>query len=694
VEGQLESGKDFLSLVMDNTTILESISGETSWASRTISIPTGTHTLEWRYSKDSSMSVGQDAGWVDQVTVAAPDALSLYGTLSFGKVAIGSSGTSSFTIANNGTSPISVTGITYPAGFSGSWSGTVAAGTSKVVGVTFSPTGELSYSGTLAVASNAVSGSPVLPISGEGVVGLVNLVSGGTLSSQGAPAGSSRTYKITVPVGSTSLKVVTAGGTGDADLYLKQGALPTPSDVGFLSEAAGNAESITVANPAVGDWYVLLFGYEEYSGLSLTATVTAPPSSLSVAVSSAGNGTVTGGGSYASGSTVVVNGTPAAGYFFESWTEAGTVHSTSASYSFTVARARTLLAKFNNVRPLLDGVQLSTLSGAVNSEMFYKVTVPAGISLLSIKSSGGTGDVDLYLKRGAVPTRTTFDYRSAATGNSESFAIVNPVAGDWYVMVRGYRAYSKVSLKAVLTAKTAAQTLADTDNGTALKRMIGSYDGLLGDGAIRLLGRMEITVMSGGVFSSKALLDGVNYSFTGKLDSAGRWSGFIRVGGLPMPISLAADLEGQIIIKGSVGWDGVQYEVFAMRHTLGSPDQAGTYPVTLWPNPTESGSALPAENGSGTLIVKKDGTATMSGLLGDGTRLTASGHLSTDGKWALYSPLYNKTGAIGGWWIFEPWKTSQKVKGSLRWIKAAGDSSAYADGFNGLVTGEGAMSAP
>ena len=69
----------------------------------------------------------------------------------------------------------------------------------------------------------------------------------------------------------------------------------------------------------------------------------------------------------------------------------------------------------------------------------------------------------------------------------------------------------------------------------------------------------------------------------------------------------------------------------------------------------------------------------------------------------MYSPLYNKTGAIGGWWIFEPWKTGQSVNGSLRWKRDTnegppegyeGDPVKYKDGFNGLVTGQGAMVAP
>jgi hypothetical protein len=694
-----EAGKDKLSLVVDNV-VLESISGETAWDLRTIALSAGNHQVEWRYSKDASMSAGLDAGWVDTVSVADSDPLSLSGSFEFGKVSIGSSGTSNMTISNNSGAPITVTGITYPIGFSGAWSGVISGGSSKVVGVSFTPTVEDIYSGNVTVATS--SGTLTQSVSGEGVVGVVNLVSGVTLTSQGAPTASTRVYKITVPTGSTALKVVTSGGTGDADLYLKKGVTPSPTDIDFKSEAAGSAELINVANPAADDWYILVYGYEEYAGMSITATVTAPSSSVNISVSSAGNGTVTGGGSYVLNKTALVRATPSAGYVFENWTEGGTLQSTSASYSFTVTGARTLVAKFTNVLPLVSGTAasgtLSNLSGAVGSQKFYKVTVPANTGLLSIKSSGGTGDVDLYLKRGASPTLTAFDYRSAKVGNAESLSVVNPIAGEWVVMVRGFKAYTRLTLRAVLTPKAAQTESSEDPKLTALKQMVGSYDGLLGDGAIRLLGRMDIRLMSGGAFSCRALLDGVAYSFTGKLDTEGHWKGFIKVGGVPMPVGLNADLVGQQIIRGSVGWDGIQYEVLAHRQALGAPDQAGTYAVTLWPNPDETGLSLPTyegSNGSGTLVVKKDGAATLTGVLVDGTSVTASGHLSTDGKWAMYSPLYNRTGAIGGWWVFEPWRTGQSVKGSLRWSRDADDEAGvHKDGFHGLVTGQGLMVSP
>ena len=58
-------------------------------------------------------------------------------------------------------------------------------------------------------------------------------------------------------------------------------------------------------------------------------------------------GTTSGGGVAACGSNVTVTATPAGCYAFANWTEGSTVVSTSASYNFTVAGARNLVANFS-----------------------------------------------------------------------------------------------------------------------------------------------------------------------------------------------------------------------------------------------------------------------------------------------------------------------------------------------------------
>jgi hypothetical protein len=43
------------------------ISGEVDWQQVTFDVPAGTHELQWRYSKNSSLAAGEDRAWLDQV---------------------------------------------------------------------------------------------------------------------------------------------------------------------------------------------------------------------------------------------------------------------------------------------------------------------------------------------------------------------------------------------------------------------------------------------------------------------------------------------------------------------------------------------------------------------------------------------------------------------------------------------------
>ena len=95
--------------------------------------------------------------------------ISLSGDLNFGNVQVGTTSTKTLTISNTGNSTLTVTSISYPTGFSGSWSGTISAGGSNNVPVTFSPTQAITYSGNLTVNSNATSGTNTKSVSGTGV---------------------------------------------------------------------------------------------------------------------------------------------------------------------------------------------------------------------------------------------------------------------------------------------------------------------------------------------------------------------------------------------------------------------------------------------------------------------------------------------------------------------------------------------
>jgi hypothetical protein len=94
----------------------------------------------------------------------------LEANLDFGDVAVGGSSERVLRIYNNGNAPMTVTGLTGPAGYTASWtSGTIQPGSSEASTIRFAPTEERSYSGTLTVNANHTSGTNTMAISAKGV---------------------------------------------------------------------------------------------------------------------------------------------------------------------------------------------------------------------------------------------------------------------------------------------------------------------------------------------------------------------------------------------------------------------------------------------------------------------------------------------------------------------------------------------
>ncbi|HWO17607.1 MAG TPA: pre-peptidase C-terminal domain-containing protein [Kofleriaceae bacterium] len=97
--------------------------------------------------------------------------------------------------------------------------------------------------------------------------------------------------------------------------------------------------------------------------------------------------------------------------------------------------------------PLANGVPVTGIadSTAGNFKLF-SIAVPAGQSTLTITMSGGTGDADLYVNFGAIPTDTAFQCRPYLSGNNETCTFTPPQAGTYYIGLRVYSAYSGVTL--------------------------------------------------------------------------------------------------------------------------------------------------------------------------------------------------------------------------------------------------------
>lgn len=191
-------------------------------------------------------------------------------------------------------------------------------------------------------------------------------------------------YSIEVPADSSHLDVLMSGGSGDADIYVSYGQAPTRTSYQCRPYKNGNNESCQFDNPQAGQWYVMVHGYSTYSGADLSATYT------------------TGGG--------------------------GQDQCTDANC-------------------LENGVTLTGLSGNRRSTVFYKTYVPAG-STLTVSTSGGSGDADLYVNAGSEPTTSNYDCRPYKSGNVESCSFNVQESGYYHVMIRGYRSYSGLNLTA------------------------------------------------------------------------------------------------------------------------------------------------------------------------------------------------------------------------------------------------------
>ena len=95
---------------------------------------------------------------------------------------------------------------------------------------------------------------------------------------------------------------------------------------------------------------------------------------------------------------------------------------------------------------LQNGVAKTGIVGTAKQQMFYTLDVPAGATELSFKTSGGTGDADLFVKFNAKPSLSVQDCKSTSSGNTETCTISNVQTGTYHVMVEAWSAISGVSL--------------------------------------------------------------------------------------------------------------------------------------------------------------------------------------------------------------------------------------------------------
>lgn len=96
---------------------------------------------------------------------------------------------------------------------------------------------------------------------------------------------------------------------------------------------------------------------------------------------------------------------------------------------------------------LTNGTPVTGLGAATGAELNYTITVPAGSGTLTVSTSGGSGDADLYVRAGSAPTDSAYTCRPYRSGNAETCTITAP-SGTYYVRLKAYSTFSGVTLRA------------------------------------------------------------------------------------------------------------------------------------------------------------------------------------------------------------------------------------------------------
>lgn len=95
-----------------------------------------------------------------------------------------------------------------------------------------------------------------------------------------APEAGQLAFVIDVPEGAFELLVQTNGGTGDSDLFIRQGQMPTFEDYDCVSFTGGNQDACLVEAPAAGEWFILLDAWEAFESLILIASFDDQPAQI------------------------------------------------------------------------------------------------------------------------------------------------------------------------------------------------------------------------------------------------------------------------------------------------------------------------------------------------------------------------------------------------------------------------------
>ncbi|MEO6689214.1 MAG: pre-peptidase C-terminal domain-containing protein [Dokdonella sp.] len=296
----------------------------------------------------------------------------------------------------------------------------------------------LSASPTSVSIAQSGSGNSTVTINKlNGFASSVNLTASGLPSGVTAafsPASATTTSTLTLSASATA-----AAGTATVTITGTSGTLTHTTTVSLTVTAtaqpnfalSASPSSLSMAQGANASSTISVTDQNGFTG-SVSFVASGLPSGVTASFSPTSSGTssvltlTSSATATAGSSTVTITGT-----------SGSLTHTTSINLTVTTTSGGNVLS---------NGVPVTGLAAATNVQLAYTIVVPAGATNLVIKTSGGTGDADLYVKFGSAPTLTSYDCRPYVSGNTETCTIAAPQVGTYYVMINAYSAFSGLTL--------------------------------------------------------------------------------------------------------------------------------------------------------------------------------------------------------------------------------------------------------
>ncbi|GAA4638388.1 collagenase [Actinoallomurus vinaceus] len=100
-----------------------------------------------------------------------------------------------------------------------------------------------------------------------------------------------------------------------------------------------------------------------------------------------------------------------------------------------------------DTRELGKDCRRGDLSAKAGDYAYLYIDIPAGTHTLTITSSGGTGDADLYYNPTGWATTSAYSRRSATPGNDETLTITDPPSGYNYISLYANQAFGRVAVQ-------------------------------------------------------------------------------------------------------------------------------------------------------------------------------------------------------------------------------------------------------